>query len=247
MKKTSKAAKAVATVAKTATPKTEKLVKVTEAIADGTLSTDKLSPAQNEVVKKVAAIKGIELPASTLPTKKEVIKKAKKEAAAAIPASHDEEIDAMVKEVNAVAAEKAPKRRAPKGGIITPAAELTNKSGKPWGKFGLHGTNQVLEGFVAGDKVMFNLKGVQTEGEFSHFHINNHSPKGYLVIKVGKKIFERTLAKVTKVTKPFVTAQAPASDNGAPLKKGVKLAKAQSQAQASDNGAPFKKVAKSKA
>jgi len=206
--------------------KVAKLKKIVAGVNSGEISKDKLSPKQIEIVAKVNELTG-EVPTvkegKKLPTKKELAKQKREEAKAVeIPASHQQEIEDLVKEVNESIVENEElksKKRMPKNGEII-KAPVNEKTGKPWGKFGLHGTNHELEGFTAGDKVMFNLKGVQTEGVFSHFHVNNHSPKGYLVIKIGSKIFERVLEKVTKVSTIEAVVEAIAT-----AKKGKKVKK----------------------
>ena len=196
---------------KTAAPvaaKVKNLKKVVAEVNAGTTAVEKLSPGQKKIVDKVNELQGKKTATavSTLPTKKELLKT--KKAEQAIPTSHDAEIDAMLAEVKEAAeAEQTSKKRAPKGTIIK-VAEV--KGCKPWGKNGANGFNQPLDGFEKGDKVMFNLKGVQTEGEYSHFHISKLAPKGYVTIKIGKLIFERVAEKVTKVaaveTKPVAKA-----------------------------------------
>jgi hypothetical protein len=201
------------------TSKVKAFKKTVEEVNSGAIPVNTLTKEQKQIINEanIATGKG-----SILPTTKAAIKKAAKATAAeTVPASHEAEIDALVNEVNETAAQ-TPKRRAPKGEIITPKKE-DEKAGKPWSKFGAHGTNSALEGFTAGDQVMFNLKGAQTQGTYSHFHINNHSPKGYLVIKVGNKIFERTLAKVTKVAAPAVEAAKPVIKSGSTTKERENL------------------------
>lgn len=218
MKTQNQKATAATVVVETAKAVT-KLKKVVAAVNAGQMSEEVLSPKQKEIVKVVNELTGA-TPVATvkkkLPTKKEL--KAAQKAEAAIPMTHDEEIDALVNELNAEPVK--PKRRAPKGEILPEVKEPINeKTGKPWAKFGAHGTNHVLEGFETGEKVMFNLKGVQTEGVYSHFHKNNHSPKGYLVIKVGNKIFERVLEKVTKVSAVESVVKATAAKESKSAKK----------------------------
>ncbi len=125
-----------------------------------------------------------------------------------LPPSVDEQFDALVKEVLDTP-KPVSKRRSVAGAVIKdevegdkPAATVKTtkaKAGKPWGKYGAHGQNQSLEGFAEGDNVVFTLKGKEVTGTFSHFHVNNHSPKGYLVIKMDGKIYERVLAKVSMI------------------------------------------------
>lgn len=78
-------------------------------------------------------------------------------------------------------------------------AQRKEQVSKPYSKFGLHGHNEELSSFKAGDRVEFEIKKKSVVGSFVHFHINNHSPLGYVVIKFDGKIYERVLAKVKKV------------------------------------------------
>ena len=81
-----------------------------------------------------------------------------------------------------------------------PAPAPTNNSKfQPYQQYGSHGVNEELEGFTKGDLVSFLIKGKKHKGEYVHFHKNNHSPNGYIVIKYNGKIYERVAAKVTKV------------------------------------------------
>lgn len=161
-----------------------------------------LSPAQKEIAAKVEAAKKGET--YVAPTKKSTKKTATKVTGTAA-SSFEEDMDLMASEV--AAAPATPKKREPRGGLSGKATGKkdvkgsvpSEKSGKPWGKFGKHGQNVELEGFKKGDAVKFKLKNAEVVGEFSHFHINNHSPKGYLVMKYEGKIFERVLDKVSKV------------------------------------------------
>jgi hypothetical protein len=75
------------------------------------------------------------------------------------------------------------------------------KKSKPYQKYGKHGINQVLDGFETGCEVEFDLKGERMIGEYRHFHVNNHSPKGYVVIRYCGKIYERSVKSVTRVEK----------------------------------------------
>lgn len=91
--------------------------------------------------------------------------------------------------------------------------EFNDAKNKPYSVHGLHGNNKDLEGFKKGDKIIFNIKGRgDVEGEYTHLHINNWSPKGYVVIKFEGKIYERVTSKVSKP----VVAEKPA-----PAKKRV--------------------------
>jgi hypothetical protein len=73
-----------------------------------------------------------------------------------------------------------------------------NSKHKPYKKYGTHGRNEEIKEYTKGDMVEFELKKTKVVGEFIHFHINKHSPKGYAVIKFDGKIFERTLSKISK-------------------------------------------------
>lgn len=77
------------------------------------------------------------------------------------------------------------------------AEVVAGKKYKPFEKFGSHGSNCDLAGFVAGCKINFEIKGLVVTGEYVHFHINNHSPKGYVVIRYEGKIYERVINKVS--------------------------------------------------
>lgn len=70
---------------------------------------------------------------------------------------------------------------------------------KPYGKYGMHGSNIEIDGFKKGDKVSFEIKSQTVIGEYVHFHKNNWSKNGYAVIKYNGKIYERVLEKFTKV------------------------------------------------
>ena len=56
------------------------------------------------------------------------------------------------------------------------------------------GKQVVLE---RGMLVYFNVKKEQKIGEFRHANFNVHSPKGYAVISVGGKIYERVFTKIS--------------------------------------------------
>jgi hypothetical protein len=73
------------------------------------------------------------------------------------------------------------------------ASIVVGKKYKPFEKYGVHGKNVVLKGFIENCIVEFQVKGVKQLGQFRHFHINNHSPKGYAVINHDGKIIERAV------------------------------------------------------
>lgn len=82
----------------------------------------------------------------------------------------------------------------------TPKQQSTDSSKfRPYQQYGNHGVNSDLDGFEKGDTVSFLIKGKKHNGTYVHFHKNNHSPHGYIVIKYNNKIYERVPSKVSKV------------------------------------------------
>ena len=75
------------------------------------------------------------------------------------------------------------------------------KKHNPYGLFGVHGTNKELDGFKQGDPIVFEKDGKKLTGEYRHLHVNNHSPKGYVVIMYEGKVFERSPKSVQPVAK----------------------------------------------
>lgn len=102
----------------------------------------------------------------------------------------------------------------------TITATSKDKKFHPFQKYGFHGHNEEIKGLVKGDKVEFLIKKKVVVGEFVHFHVNNHSPKGYVVIKMNGKIYERVLSKVSLASTPAAT-----EPKAAPAVKKVPVAK----------------------
>lgn len=92
---------------------------------------------------------------------------------------------------------KLDKKADPKGAGVE--VSFVPHDSKKYKKTGKRSLEWEFEGTLVerGDTVCFVLKGEAVEGEFRHVNQNMHSPKGYAVIKVGKKLYERTINKVT--------------------------------------------------
>ncbi len=192
--------------------------------------------SKEEKVSEVATAELTPVKKSAASKKKETAPVEEEKAEETLPPSVDEQFDALVKEVLDTP-KPVSKRRSVAGAVIKPEAEgdkpastvktTKEKAGKPWGKYGAHGHNEGIEGWEEGDNVVFNLKGKEVTGKFSHFHVNNHSPKGYIVIKFDGKIYERVLTKVSMIdAKEPVTPAAPAVIEEKMKKDTIKAAKA---------------------
>jgi len=95
--------------------------------------------------------------------------------------------------------DKLPKRVSKVDSKLTQAPSSNAGKFKPYQQFGNHGVNGELEGYEKGDLVSFIIKGKKHKGIYIHFHKNNHSPNGYIVIKYNNKIYERVASKVSKI------------------------------------------------
>jgi hypothetical protein len=125
--------------------------------------------------------------------------------------------------------EKVEEKPAPKKGSKTEKEPEAQKAARPYGLYGTHGTNHELEGWSQGDPIQFTANGKTLIGEYRHLHINNHSPKGYVVIKYDGKIYERSVNSIEKPTKAAVkAAKAEPADKpaAAPKKAAAKAAPA---------------------
>lgn len=110
----------------------------------------------------------------------------------------------VVPDTKSANSKKTTEKSVTKKAAAKKSEEVKEVSNRPYSVYGIHGKNVELEGFTKGDEVKFMLKGTEVTGVFVHFHVNNWSKKGYAVIKIDKKIYERTLGKFTKVEKKEV-------------------------------------------
>lgn len=79
----------------------------------------------------------------------------------------------------------------------TKSVKKSPEPGKPYSIYGRHGIDEELEDWKMGDKCEFKLQNGNTVvGEFRKFHKNNHSPKGYVVIRYKDTYYERSIKKI---------------------------------------------------
>lgn len=67
--------------------------------------------------------------------------------------------------------------------------------------------------YKQGDEVKLTVKGKEITGKFRHVNVNDHSPKGYAVIRGDDgKLYERSLGKISKDASGEPNPQEPSSD-----------------------------------